>query len=96
MFTRLPQHPWSGSPTPPPVTVETTPAGGSDAPPPELPKSQAEFFTRAAEKVRTKFPTGPGVYLFLDKQGRVTLPAVLTSKAGIARDVVVADRRPSP
>jgi excinuclease ABC subunit C len=36
-----------------------------------LPKTQAEFFTRAWEKVRSKFPAGPGVYLFLDKAGRV-------------------------
>lgn len=39
--------------------------------PPQLPKTQAEFFTRASEKVRSKFPTGPGVYLFQDKAGRV-------------------------
>jgi excinuclease ABC subunit C len=39
--------------------------------PVELPKTQAEFFTRAWEKVRSKFPTGPGVYLFQDKAGRV-------------------------
>src|SRR4029079_8719814 len=39
--------------------------------PVELPKPQAEFFTRAWEKVRSKFPTGPGVYLFQDKAGRV-------------------------
>src|ERR671939_454941 len=36
-----------------------------------LPKSQAEFFARACEKVRTKFPHAPGVYLFQDKAGRV-------------------------
>lgn len=52
-----------------------------DAPPPEhdaqpeipadLPKSQVEFFLRAAEKVRTQFPDTPGVYLFQDKLGRV-------------------------
>jgi len=36
-----------------------------------LPKTQPEFFTRAWEKVRSKFPTGPGVYLFQDKAGRV-------------------------
>ncbi|MEX2316266.1 MAG: excinuclease ABC subunit UvrC [Pirellulales bacterium] len=40
-------------------------------PPPELPKSQAEFFARAAEKVRSKFPSAPGVYLFQDQAGRV-------------------------
>ncbi len=40
-------------------------------PPQDLPKSQAEFFARAAEKVRSKFPTAPGVYLFQDKVGRV-------------------------
>jgi excinuclease ABC subunit C len=39
--------------------------------PQKLPKTQAEFFTRAWEKVRSKFPTGPGVYLFQDKAGRV-------------------------
>src|SRR5262245_20757539 len=37
----------------------------------DLPKTQAEFFLRAAEKVRTKFPDTPGVYLFQDKLGRV-------------------------
>ncbi len=37
----------------------------------ELPKTQAQFFARAAEKVRSKFPKTPGVYLFQDKQGRV-------------------------
>lgn len=35
------------------------------------PKTQAEFFLRAAEKVRTKFPDTPGVYLFQDQAGRV-------------------------
>src|SRR5687767_15696423 len=39
--------------------------------PPDLPKSQVEFFLRAAEKVRTAFPSTPGVYLFQDKLGRV-------------------------
>lgn len=34
-------------------------------------KSQADFFLRAAEKVRTQFPKTPGVYLFQDKAGRV-------------------------
>ena len=43
-----------------------------DSPTPQqLPKSQAEFFARAAEKVRSKFPHGPGVYLFQDQAGRV-------------------------
>src|SRR3979490_1981646 len=36
-----------------------------------LPKTQPEFFTRAWEKVRSKFPAGPGFYLFQDKAGRV-------------------------
>ena len=36
-----------------------------------LPKTQAEFFARAAEKVRSKFPAVPGVYLFQDQAGRV-------------------------
>ncbi|MEM8945413.1 MAG: excinuclease ABC subunit UvrC [Planctomycetota bacterium] len=35
------------------------------------PKTQAEFFLRASEKVRTKFPSTPGVYLFQDQAGRV-------------------------
>ncbi|MGD9634560.1 MAG: UvrB/UvrC motif-containing protein [Pirellulales bacterium] len=39
--------------------------------PQELPKSQAEFFARASEKVRSKFPAAPGVYLFQDRAGRV-------------------------
>jgi excinuclease ABC subunit C len=41
------------------------------APPTELPKSQAQFFARALEKVRSKFPSAPGVYLFQDSAGRV-------------------------
>ncbi len=36
-----------------------------------LPKTQAEFFARAGEKVRSKFPAAPGVYLFQDQAGRV-------------------------
>jgi excinuclease ABC subunit C len=39
--------------------------------PEKLPKSQAEFFARAADKVRGKFPNAPGVYLFQDQAGRV-------------------------
>jgi len=35
------------------------------------PKTQAEFFRRAGEKVRAKFPDAPGVYLFQDQAGRV-------------------------
>jgi excinuclease ABC subunit C len=50
---------------------EATPSGDDGGPPVELPKSQAEFFARAAEKVRSKFPSAPGVYLFQDKAGRV-------------------------
>lgn len=56
-------------------TLETTPAGESvadgAAPDAALPKTQAEFFARAAEKVRAKFPATPGVYLFQDQEGRV-------------------------
>ncbi len=37
----------------------------------QAPKTQGDFFHRAAEKVRTKFPTTPGVYLFQDQAGRV-------------------------
>lgn len=52
------------------------PQAAQDGTPPEdvpqpLPKSQAEFFVRAAEKVRGKFPATPGVYLFQDRAGRV-------------------------
>jgi excinuclease ABC subunit C len=42
-----------------------------EQPPAPLPKSQTEFFARAAEKVRSKFPAAPGVYLFQDQAGRV-------------------------
>ncbi len=50
--------------------METT-SEASDDDSAESPKSQAEFFLRAAEKVRAKFPTTPGVYLFQDQSGRV-------------------------
>lgn len=52
--------------------ADSSPAaeGNSTQPVPE-PKSQAEFFLRAAEKVRAKFPDTPGVYLFQDQTGRV-------------------------
>lgn len=39
--------------------------------PADLPKTQADFYARAAEKVRTLFPQGPGVYLMQDHAGRV-------------------------
>ena len=42
-----------------------------ESPPSPLPKTQAEFFARAADKVRSKFPDAPGVYLFQDQAGRV-------------------------
>lgn len=42
-----------------------------DTPDPPEPKTQAEFFLRAAEKVRSAFPHAPGVYLFQDQSGRV-------------------------
>lgn len=42
----------------------------ADAQPTPLPQSQTEFFLRAGEKVRTKFPATPGVYLFQDQAGR--------------------------
>ena len=54
-----------------PETIESTPGGDDGADALALPKTQAEFFERAAEKVRAKFPTTPGVYLFQDKKGRV-------------------------
>jgi len=50
---------------------EATPSGDDGGPPAKLPKTQAEFFARAAEKVRSKFPSTPGVYLFHDQAGRV-------------------------
>src|SRR5262245_53252607 len=50
---------------------ETTPSGDDGSSPAELPKTQAEFFARAAEKVRSHFPKSPGVYLFKDRAGRV-------------------------
>src|SRR6187200_3282693 len=50
---------------------ESTPAGDDGSLPAELPKTQAEFFARAWEKVRSKFPAAPGVYLFQDQAGRV-------------------------
>ncbi|QDT70578.1 UvrABC system protein C [Planctomycetes bacterium MalM25] len=54
-----------------PTTIETDPAGDDGEAAPELPKTQAEFFARAGEKVRSKFPTTPGVYLFQDEKARV-------------------------
>ncbi len=53
------------------IVNEATPAGDDAGLPVELPKSQVEFFARAAEKVRGKFPHAPGVYLFQDQAGRV-------------------------
>lgn len=53
------------------TTLESTPAGDGGEGAPELPKTHEEFFARAAEKVRSKFPTTPGVYLFQDSAGRV-------------------------
>jgi excinuclease ABC subunit C len=43
----------------------------SASPPPDPPKTQAQFFAHALEKVRSKFPAAPGVYLFQDEAGRV-------------------------
>jgi excinuclease ABC subunit C len=37
----------------------------------ESSKNQADFFLRASAKVRSQFPTTPGVYLFQDHAGRV-------------------------
>jgi excinuclease ABC subunit C len=53
------------------IVQESTPSGDDGGPPGALPKTQAEFFARAADKVRGKFPSGPGVYLFQDRSGRV-------------------------
>src|SRR3990172_3534385 len=54
-----------------PPLQESTTSGDDGAAPLALPKSQSEFFARAAEKVRSKFPHAPGVYLFQDQAGRV-------------------------
>lgn len=54
-----------------PFTQEASPSGDDGSAPRELPKTQAEFFARAAEKVWSKFPAAPGVYLFQDQAGRV-------------------------
>ena len=57
--------------------TEQTAKGDDSAAAPEPPpsseptRSQQEFFERAAEKVKAKFPTTPGVYLFQDAKGRV-------------------------
>ena len=45
-----------------------TPDDANDTRPP---KTQADFFLRAGEKVKAKFPDAPGVYLFQDQSGRV-------------------------
>lgn len=50
---------------------ELYPDESVEVPPALLPKTQAEFFARAGEKVRSKFPAAPGVYLFQDQAGRV-------------------------
>jgi len=49
------------------ATTDTPADDGATSPP----KTQAEFFLRAGEKVRAKFPDAPGVYLFQDQAGRV-------------------------
>lgn len=54
-----------------PATTAATPAADDASETAALPKTQAEFFERAAEKVRSKFPATPGVYLFQDAAGRV-------------------------
>ena len=46
-------------------------------------------FSREARQMR-RFLFSAGAEAELDKQGRVTLPAALMRKAGLARDVVVA------
>ncbi len=49
------------------ATSETSDDKGEPSPP----KTQADFFLRASEKVKAKFPDAPGVYLFQDQAGRV-------------------------
>jgi excinuclease ABC subunit C len=53
------------------IIQESSPSGDDGSPAGPMPKTQVEFFARAAEKVRSKFPSSPGVYLFQDKAGRV-------------------------
>src|SRR3990172_8891080 len=63
-----------GPPQRRPIMAEETPIPTDDStaiPPAPLPRTQAVFFARAGEKVRSKFPAGPGVYLFQDQAGRV-------------------------
>jgi len=50
------------------VADSETPDDSADA---EPAKTQGEFFLRASEKVKAKFPDEPGVYLFQDQAGRV-------------------------
>ena len=45
-----------------------TPDDTNEAKPP---RTQVDFFLRAGEKVKAKFPDVPGVYLFQDQAGRV-------------------------
>lgn len=56
-----------------PTVIESTADGNPIDPTPSepLPKTQQEFFERAATKVKSKFPKTPGVYLFQDEKGRV-------------------------
>ena len=51
--------------------------------------SGLDQFSREARQMR-RFLFSAGAEAELDKQGRVTLPAALLRKAGLARDVVVA------
>ena len=51
--------------------LQNGPPSDAAQPASSLNKSQAEFFARAAEKVRDKFPKSPGVYLMQDHAGRV-------------------------
>ena len=51
--------------------TDEPPDQSDETPAPPEPKTQADFFLRAAEKVRVKFPNSPGVYLFQDQSGRV-------------------------
>jgi excinuclease ABC subunit C len=59
------------SPSLPPLSNSPPVAPGQPQATDPLPKTQAEFFWRAGEKVRTQFPDTPGVYLFQDAAGRV-------------------------
>ena len=63
------QDPTEGLPRPGDLAADLS-AGSETRAEPALPKTQVEFFHRAAEKA-AGFPTTPGVYLMQDSAGHV-------------------------